>query len=122
MGPTHRAAPNSDAALSLMRSSWPSRPNRTARSIWRLARTFDLAKNACGEGQRVDRDDPPSDRRGRTRPERLFRGGALRQNPAGAGEVAGVAVGMALEIILMLGLGLPERPGRRNLRHNLARP
>src|SRR5207237_5131650 len=36
--------------------------------------------------------------------------------------MAGVAVGIALEVVLMLWLGLPERSGRRHLGHDLARP
>ena len=60
---------------------------------------------------------PPIRQRG------LFRGGGpLRQHPIGAREVAGVAVRVALEIILMLGLGLPERAGRRHFGHHLAWP
>ena len=47
---------------------------------------------------------------------------ALRQFPAGAHIVTGVAVWIALEIILMLGLGFPEVGGRRDLGHHLARP
>jgi hypothetical protein len=36
--------------------------------------------------------------------------------------VAGVSIGIALEIILMLGLGLPERTGRRYLGDDLPWP
>ena len=44
----------------------------------------------------------------------LLRSGAFssRQSPVGSHEVAGVAVRMALEIILMFGLCLPELPHR----------
>ena len=52
----------------------------------------------------------------------LLRGGPLQQDPVRADEVAGVAVRVALEIILMLGLGLPERAGRRDFGRRLARP
>ena len=46
----------------------------------------------------------------------------LRQLPARAREVAGVAVGDALQVVLVLGLGLPEGAGRRDLGDHLARP
>ena len=48
--------------------------------------------------------------------------GAARKHPAGPDEVAGVAMGNALEIILVLGLGLPEIAGRLDLGHDLAGP
>src|SRR4051812_19398852 len=48
--------------------------------------------------------------------------GPLRQNPVGADEVARVAVGIVLEVILMLRFGFPEVTGRRDLRHDLPRP
>ena len=44
------------------------------------------------------------------------------QNPARAYEVAGVAIRIPLEVVLMLGLGLPERPRGRHLGHDLSRP
>ena len=47
---------------------------------------------------------------------------AVRQLPAWPDEVAGVAVGVVLQVVLVLGLGLPERPGRRHLGDDLARP
>src|SRR5712671_718661 len=46
----------------------------------------------------------------------------LRQRPVRPDEVAGVAVGVFLQIILMLGLGLPERSGGSHLGDHLARP
>src|SRR6476646_2987583 len=46
----------------------------------------------------------------------------MRQRPFRPNEVTGVAVGIFFEIILMLGLGLPERSSRGHLRDNLARP
>ena len=49
----------------------------------------------------------------------LFR---VRQLPVRPDEVAGVAVGILLQVVLVLGLGLPERPGRRDLGDHLARP
>src|SRR4051794_16428411 len=49
-------------------------------------------------------------------------GFAVWQLPAGAREVAGVAVGVALEVVLVLGLGLPERDGLAELGHDLAGP
>ena len=36
--------------------------------------------------------------------------------------MAGVAIGIVLEVVLVLGLGLPERSGRRNLGDHLAWP
>src|SRR4051794_23871003 len=50
---------------------------------------------------------------------RLF---AMRQLPVRPRVVAVVTVGVALEVILMLGLGLPERGRRADLGHHLARP
>src|SRR5438477_10438472 len=44
------------------------------------------------------------------------------QHPSGAREVAGVAVGIVLQVVLVLGFGLPERPGRAYLGDHLARP
>src|SRR6185312_16239972 len=47
---------------------------------------------------------------------------APRQHPAGPDEMAGVAARVVLEVVLMLGLGLPEVAGRRQFGHHLARP
>jgi hypothetical protein len=47
---------------------------------------------------------------------------ALRQLPAGTHVVAGVAPRDALQIVLVLRLSLPERPGGRQLCDDLARP
>jgi hypothetical protein len=47
---------------------------------------------------------------------------SARQLTARADEVAGVPVGLLLQVVLVLGLGLPERPGRRHLGDDLARP
>src|SRR6185312_2619846 len=47
---------------------------------------------------------------------------APRQHPAGPDEMAGVAAWVVLEVVLMLGLGLPEVAGRRQFGHHLARP
>src|SRR3954453_9636330 len=44
------------------------------------------------------------------------------QLPARSREVAGVAVGVALEVVLVLGLGLPERDGVADLGDHLAGP
>src|SRR5262249_33974665 len=41
---------------------------------------------------------------------------------AGGREVASVAVRIAFQVILVLGLGLPEIAGGRELSHNLSRP
>jgi hypothetical protein len=46
----------------------------------------------------------------------------MRQRPFRPNEVTGVAVRIFFKIILMLGLGLPERSGRGHLGDNLARP
>src|SRR3954447_20587213 len=53
---------------------------------------------------------------------RLGGGLAVWQLPARPREVAGVAVRVALEIVLVLGLGLPERHGLADLGHHPARP
>src|ERR671915_614103 len=50
------------------------------------------------------------------------RTGAPGQFPARAREVAGIAERVALEIVLVLRLGLPEFAGRRDLRHDTAWP
>src|SRR3954453_21880077 len=52
----------------------------------------------------------------------LADGFAVWQLPARAREVAGVAVGVALEVVLVLGLGLPERDRLADLGHDLAGP
>src|ERR1700749_2637786 len=51
---------------------------------------------------------------------RLLR--ASRQFPAGTDVVAGVAVRITLEVVLVLGLRLPERSSRLHLGHDLAGP
>jgi hypothetical protein len=48
--------------------------------------------------------------------------GAPRQSPVGPNEMAGVAAGISLEIILMLTFGLPEVACRNDFRNHLARP
>src|SRR5512133_2256104 len=50
------------------------------------------------------------------------RGAAVGQHPAWAREVAGVAVRVALQVVLVLRLGLPERTGRGDLGDDLAGP
>jgi hypothetical protein len=53
----------------------------------------------------------------------LFRGsGPSRQHPVWTDIMAGIAIRVPLEIILMLGLRLPEGPGRRDFCHDFARP
>jgi len=47
---------------------------------------------------------------------------AARQPPAGADEVARIPIGVTLQVVLVLGLGHPERPGRGHLGDYLARP
>src|SRR5258705_1829535 len=46
----------------------------------------------------------------------------VRQRPVRPNEVTGVTVRISLQIILMLGLGLPERSGGCHLGDKLARP
>ena len=46
----------------------------------------------------------------------------MRQRPFRPDEVTGVAIRIFFQIILMLGLGLPERSGRGHFGDNLARP
>ncbi len=46
----------------------------------------------------------------------------MRKLPAGPREVAGVAVGVGLQVVLVLGLGLPERADRGDLGDDLAGP
>src|ERR687898_1965196 len=48
--------------------------------------------------------------------------GSSRENPIATWKVARVPVRMPLEIILMLGLSFPERPGRRHLGDDPPRP
>ena len=57
-------------------------------------------------------------------PRRLLasRGAPLGQHPARAREVAGVAVRVALQVVLVLRLSLPERTGRGDLGDDLAGP
>jgi hypothetical protein len=47
---------------------------------------------------------------------------AVWQLPARSREVAGVAVRVALEMVLVLGLGLPDGNGLADLGHHPARP
>jgi hypothetical protein len=48
--------------------------------------------------------------------------GPVGQHPTRARKVAGIAVWVVLQIVLVLGLCLPERPCRRDLGDDLARP
>src|SRR5262245_12411814 len=52
------------------------------------------------------------------------RGGfrSLRENPVRADEMARVPVRVLLEVVLMLGLRLPERAGGHDFGHDLPRP
>ncbi len=56
------------------------------------------------------------------RSARLTRLRPARQLPVGADEMASVAVWDTLQIVLVLGLGLPERAGGGHFSHHLARP
>src|SRR5690606_41936143 len=47
---------------------------------------------------------------------------ADRQPPVRSDEMAGIAVRIALQVILVLRLGFPEVTHRLDLRHHLARP
>ena len=58
----------------------------------------------------------------RSRSAALLRRVTTRQFPAAPREVAGVAVRDPLEVVLMLGLGLPEIADRLDLGDHLARP
>ena len=49
-------------------------------------------------------------------------GASARKLPLRADEVAGVAIRVAFQVVLVLGLGLPEVASGRNFRHHLARP
>ena len=104
----------------------------------RVQRAFTTAKITIGRGEapvtdsrRRDHVGPtvmPAGRdpagidqaTGRTSGGDLVR--AVRQLPAGPDEVARVPVGVTLQVVLVLGLGLPERPGRRDLGDHLAGP
>ena len=48
--------------------------------------------------------------------------GASRQPPMRSNEMAGIAVGNSLEIVLMLGLGFPEVAGWNDFGNDLGRP
>src|SRR3954467_9858021 len=52
----------------------------------------------------------------------LGRAFAVRQLPVRSREVAVVAVGVALQVVLVLGLGLPEGDGLADRGHDLAGP
>src|SRR5215470_5745025 len=45
-----------------------------------------------------------------------------RELPVRADEMAGIAVGVPLKVILVLGFGFPEVAGRNDLGYRLARP
>jgi hypothetical protein len=49
-------------------------------------------------------------------------GGSAKQFPAWTDEMTGVATGIALQIVLVLGFRLPEVTSGNNFRHNPARP
>src|SRR3954454_2568149 len=57
-----------------------------------------------------------------TSADRLRRVLAVRQLPVRPGEVAGVPARIALEVVRVLGLGLPEPDGLTDLGHDLAGP
>src|SRR6266404_1713690 len=95
-------------------SSWPGLP----RPSTCLLATKDVdARHKAGHDEAFE--SRPFNR-SRRRRAALVR--PLRQRPVRPHEVAGVTVGVFFQIILMLGLGLPERPGGRDLGDYLARP
>src|SRR6476661_32339 len=53
---------------------------------------------------------------------RILSGLALRQPPSGSDKMAGVAVGIAFEIVLMFRLRFPEVADRRDFGGRLSRP
>src|SRR3954467_9583488 len=69
------------------------------------------------DGSEVRLCPPPS-----TRPCAASGGASARKLPLRADEVAGVTIRVAFQVVLVLGLGLPEVANGRNLRHHLARP
>src|SRR5688572_31725211 len=71
-----------------------------------------LSPADAGEELRLNASLPVSG--GRLRPS--------REPPIGPREVAGIAAGIALQIILVLGLGLPEFARRLDLGDDLVRP
>src|SRR5437773_2188663 len=68
------------------------------------------------------RGPPPADRRPALTGHLPASFLPVRQRPFRPNEVTGVAVGIFLQIVLMLRLGLPERSDRCHLGDNLARP
>src|ERR1700730_16073901 len=56
------------------------------------------------------------------RSDRLSRLLPHRELPTRPDEMAGVSAGIALQVVLVLGLRLPEGAGRGNFGHDLARP
>ena len=79
-----------------------------------------LAPGACAAQSWVD--GKSTSLRDRRLADRLFGRLPPGQHPVGAQEMAGVAVGVALQVILVLWLRLPEVPHRLDLGHGLARP
>src|SRR6266404_317515 len=56
------------------------------------------------------------------RTRRSSGGFSSRQFPIRPDEMTGIAFGITLEVVLVIGLGFPEVAGWRNLGHHLARP
>src|SRR4051794_14057488 len=85
------------------------------RSPHRMSASASVATTSTGTSASMTTGQPPQELH-------LGRVFAMRQLPVRPGEVAVVTVGVALEVVLMFGLGLPERAGRADRGHHLARP
>src|SRR5918996_553729 len=99
----------------------PSSSRQSTSSQLRADNTGSVGTSAAtadgvDEGEQTPRTavPPRSARPARLRP--------ARKPPVGPDEVAGVAVRVAFQVVLMLRLGLPEVAGRGYLGHHLARP
>ena len=128
-----------DARPVLLNLGEPGSTSSTTRSVGRRDLCRRLGASGLGQSvsPRCGADQTRRLRRlgGRRHRDRLARraddlvrplvggcGRAPRQNPVRPREVARVALRIPLEVVLMLGLGLPERAGRRDLGHDLPGP
>jgi PAS domain S-box-containing protein len=104
---------------------WPAHRERTGPSRVRLDPPAPAvgrhAQGARGCGLPADRAAPGSEHRPAGRLT-LFGSRPFGEHPIGAREVAGIAIGNALEIILVLGLGFPEIAHRLDLGNHFAGP
>src|SRR3954453_12293168 len=85
------------------------------RSPHRMSASASVATTSTGTSASMTTGQPPQELH-------LGRVFAMRQLPVRPREVAVVAVGGALEVVLMFGLGLPEGAGGADRGHHLARP